>query len=84
MGYVIRELAQGKKKEDIDYNAHILTQAMKDSLGGNAKTLMIVNISPSMFNVKQTRDTLEFAQQTGKIKNQAGKLLKEEPKPVQQ
>lgn len=48
---------------------------MKDSLGGNAKTLMIVNISPSIFDLKQTRDTLEFATQTGKIKNQAGKLL---------
>lgn len=52
---------------------------MKDSLGGNAKTLMIVNISPSMFNLKQTKDTLEFATQTGKIKNQAGKLIKLEP-----
>lgn len=51
---------------------------MKDSLGGNAKTLMIVNISPSIFDLKQTRDTLEFATQTGKIKNQAGKLLQQE------
>ena len=75
LGYVIRQLAKGKKKEEIDYDDHVLTKAMKDSLGGNAKTLMIVNISPSIFNVTQTRETLEFAKQTGKIQNQAGILI---------
>ena len=42
---------------------------MKDSIGGNAKTAMIVNISPSIYDIQQTRDSLEFAKSTGQIKN---------------
>lgn len=67
LGFVIRQLAAGKPKEKVNYGAHVLTMAMRDSLGGNAKTLMIVNISPSIYNLTQTRETLEFAKQTGMI-----------------
>ena len=52
---------------------------MKDSLGGNAKTLMIVNISPSNYNIVQTRESLEFAKLTGKIVNQPGLLIADTP-----
>lgn len=34
------------------------SQVMQDSLGGNAKTLMIVNISPSEFNLDETLTSL--------------------------
>lgn len=78
LGYVIRELASGKTKEQVNYNSHLLTQAMRDSLGGNAKTLMIVNISPSIYDLTQTRSTLDFAKQTGKIENKAGVLIESE------
>lgn len=33
-------------------------QVMQDSLGGNAKTLMIVNISPSECNLDETLTSL--------------------------
>jgi len=48
---VIRQLADGKAPAEINYDAHVLTKAMKDSLGGNAKTLMLVNLSPSIYNI---------------------------------
>ena len=72
---MIRQLTKGKTKDQIDYDQHVLTAAMKDSLGGNAKTLMIVNISPSDYNIVQTRESLEFAKLTGKIVNQPGLLI---------
>ena len=75
LGFVIRQLTKGKTKDQIDYDQHVLTAAMKDSLGGNAKTLMIVNISPSDYNIVQTRESLEFAKLTGKIVNQPGLLI---------
>ena len=79
LGFVIRQLTKGKTKDQIDYDQHVLTAAMKDSLGGNAKTLMIVNISPSDYNIVQTRESLEFAKLTGKIVNQPGLLIAETP-----
>ena len=51
LGDIIRSLSKGLRPEEINYDAHVLTKAMKDSLGGNAKTLMLVTISPSMYNI---------------------------------
>ena len=51
LGDIIRSLSKGMRPEEINYDAHVLTKAMKDSLGGNAKTLMLVTISPSMYNI---------------------------------
>ena len=52
LGYVIKRLSDGVPVHKINYDIHLLTRAMKDSLGGNAKTLMVVNISPSIFNLR--------------------------------
>jgi hypothetical protein len=46
---------------------------MKDSLGGNAKTLMFVNCSPSVYNENETKNSLDYATRVKKIKNQVGK-----------
>jgi hypothetical protein len=46
----------------------ILTQ---DSLGGNSKTVMIANISPSAHNIAETQSTLRFAQRAKKMGNRA-------------
>lgn len=49
---------------------------MKDSLGGNAKTLMFVNVSPADFNVDESNTSLQYAKRVKLIKNVAVKNIK--------
>lgn len=44
---------------------------MRDSLGGNAKTLMFVNISPADYNLQETQMSLFFGQKAKMIQNKA-------------
>jgi len=46
---------------------------MSDSLGGNAKTLMFVNISPADYNEDETLNSLMYASRVKLIKNNAEK-----------
>ena len=46
---------------------------MQDSLGGNAKTLMFVNISPADYNADETVTSLTYASRVKLIKNTANK-----------
>ncbi|XP_047448267.1 kinesin-like protein KIN-14E [Mugil cephalus] len=55
----------------VPYRNSKLTQVMQDSLGGNAKTLMIVNISPSEFNLEETLTSLVYATRVKAITNNA-------------
>ena len=44
---------------------------MKDSLGGNSRTVMIVNISPSSSQFEETINTLKYANRAKNIKTKA-------------
>jgi len=46
-----------------------LTRILQDSLGGNAKTALIVNIGPSLKNLEETLSTLYFGSRAMKVKN---------------
>jgi hypothetical protein len=48
-----------------------LTLLMQDSIGGNAKTLMFVNISPSSFNLDETIVSLTYATRVKQVTNGA-------------
>jgi hypothetical protein len=72
LGNVISQLSQGDKGH-VAYRSHVLTKLMKDSLGGNAKTLMFVNCSPSVYNETETKSSLEYAMRVKKIKNTVNK-----------
>ena len=65
--------AEAKKGAHIPYRNNKLTMLMKDSLGGTAKTLMFVNISPSDYNFEETQTSLFYASRVKLITNDAQK-----------
>lgn len=71
LGNVITALSTGEKF--VPYRDNLLTQLMQDSLGGDAKTLMFVNISPADYNCEETCQSLAYAQRVKMIKNNATK-----------
>ncbi|CAD7943719.1 unnamed protein product [Amoebophrya sp. A25] len=59
LGDVIQSLQS--KSSHVPYRNSKLTMMLKDSLGGDAKMLMIVQCSPAQSNVTETLSTLTFA-----------------------
>ncbi|RDX94254.1 Kinesin-like protein KIN-14A, partial [Mucuna pruriens] len=49
------------KKDIIPYENSVLTKLLADSLGGSSKTLMIVNVCPSIKNLSETLLSLNFS-----------------------
>lgn len=70
LGNVIKTLAEGKE-EYVPYRNSILTFLLKESLGGNAKTIMISTISPAASNYEESLSTLQYANRAKSIKNKA-------------
>ena len=60
--------AKGIKKPYVPYRDSKLTRLLKDSLGGNARTIMIANISPSINTFDDTNNTLKYANRAKNIK----------------
>uniref|UniRef100_A0A672F6H2 Kinesin-like protein n=1 Tax=Salarias fasciatus TaxID=181472 RepID=A0A672F6H2_SALFA len=70
LGNVINTLADPKsKKTHIPYRDSKLTRILKDSLGGNCRTVMIANISPSSLSYDDTHNTLKYANRAKEIKS---------------
>lgn len=71
---VISELTKtGEKPLHIPYRNSHLTLLMRDSLGGNSKTLVIWNISPALSCFEQTKQSLLWASMLKNVKNHAVK-----------
>lgn len=64
-----------KNEKHIPYRASPLTMLLKDSLGGNSKTVMFANVGPSEQNISETISTLRFAERAKQIKNKPIKNL---------
>ncbi|XP_019447716.1 PREDICTED: kinesin-like protein KIN-12E [Lupinus angustifolius] len=73
LGLVIMNLVSisNGKSLHVPYRDSKLTFLLQDSLGGNSKTIIIANISPSICCSLETLSTLKFAQRAKFIKNNA-------------
>merc|ERR1719309_335633 len=68
LGNVIAALADGNKSH-IPYRDSKLTRILQESLGGNAKTTIVICASPASFNEAETKSTLDFGKRAKTIKN---------------
>ena len=67
---VIIKLSQDNgNTQHVPYRNNPLTKLMKDSIGGNTKTLMFVNISPADYNSQESYMSLFFGSSAKQIKN---------------
>ncbi|KAF9918717.1 hypothetical protein BX616_006423 [Lobosporangium transversale] len=70
LGMVINALTDGKSTH-IPYRDSKLTRILQESLGGNSRTTLIINCSPSSYNDAETVGTLRFGTRAKSIKNKA-------------
>ena len=68
LGNIISSLTNPTSSH-ISYRDSKLTRLLKESLGGNAKTSLIVTVSPSTYNQDETMSSLLFALRAMKVQN---------------
>jgi kinesin family protein 18/19 len=68
LGNCIKALASRDPNAFIPYRDSKLTRLLKDSLGGNCRTVMIANVSPFTYNFTDSLNTLNFANRAKNIK----------------
>lgn len=68
LGKVINHLTDGKSTH-IPYRDSKLTRILQESLGGNARTSLIITCSPAKYNLDETLSTLRFGARAKRIKN---------------
>ncbi|XP_030323142.1 kinesin-like protein KIF27 [Calypte anna] len=70
LGNVISALGDPKRKSvHIPYRDAKITRILKDSLGGNAKTVMITCVSPSSSDFDESLNSLKYANRAKNIRN---------------
>jgi kinesin family protein C2/C3 len=79
LGQVFKALASSSPH--IPYRNSKLTHALQDSLGGDSKTAIFVNMSPLESNLSETHMTLKFGQNIRKIELGPATKKKGPPRP---
>lgn len=60
-----------KGRQHIPYRNSMMTSVLRDSLGGNCKTIMVATINPEESQTEESLSTCRFAQRVSLIKNKA-------------
>ena len=78
LGNCINALVESSKKAGqvhVPYRDSKLTRLLKDSLGGNARIIMVACISPHPFTLEETTTTLAYAERSRGIKREVTRNL---------
>ena len=67
LGKVITSLAKNNALSSIPHRESKLTRILKDSLGGNTKTILITTVSPLQWHLEETISTLKFADRAKQV-----------------
>ncbi|XP_076210229.1 kinesin-like protein KIF19 [Aptenodytes patagonicus] len=68
LGNCIKALSDQASTKYINYRDSKLTRLLKDSLGGNSRTVMIAHISPASTAFEESRSTLAYAHRAKSIR----------------
>ncbi|XP_063046031.1 kinesin-like protein kif7 [Engraulis encrasicolus] len=80
LGNVIGALGDPKRRgTHVPYRDSKITRILKDSLGGNAKTLMVACVSPSSSDFDESLNTLNYAKRARNIQNRVSVNQASEP-----
>ncbi|GLD95933.1 hypothetical protein PINS_up004611 [Pythium insidiosum] len=71
LGNCIAALSRQQPQRHVPYRDSKLTRLLQSSLGGNAKTALVVTVSPSATEAQETLSTLQFGQRAMKVTVQA-------------
>ena len=66
----LHERANGSRTH-VPYRNSMMTSVLRDSLGGNAKTVMVATVNPEAEHTDESISTARFAQRVSHIKNDA-------------
>jgi len=65
---LIKTVGEKGNTKYVNYRDSKLTRILKDSLGGNSRTVMIAHISPASVHFEESRNTLNYADRAKYIK----------------
>uniref|UniRef100_A0A4W3JTH6 Kinesin-like protein n=1 Tax=Callorhinchus milii TaxID=7868 RepID=A0A4W3JTH6_CALMI len=77
LGNCINALSEkgANRSQYVNYRDSKLTRLLKDSLGGNSRTVMIAHISPASASFEESRNTLIYADRAKNIKTRVKRNL---------
>ncbi|KAM9426328.1 kinesin-like protein KIF19 [Pholidichthys leucotaenia] len=75
LGNCINALSDKNGNKYVNYRDSKLTRLLKDSLGGNSRTVMIAHISPASVAFEESRNTLTYADRAKNIRTRVKKNL---------
>lgn len=75
LGNCINALSDRGGNKYVNYRDSKLTRLLKDSLGGNSRTVMIAHISPANSAFEESRNTLAYADRAKNIKTRVKRNL---------
>ncbi|DBA83158.1 TPA: hypothetical protein ACH3X2_006681 [Trebouxia sp. C0005] len=66
----LQERSMGQQRPHVPYRNSMMTQVLRDSLGGNCRTVMIANITAQHEQLDESISTCRFAQRVAMVSNQ--------------